>query len=393
MTHIPDVRSAMDRTRDQRLFHVSVAEAPSVAMLGVDGLIVTGAGATTTANAIRHVRPGMLVLVETADASRGFATADRPFLLADEDGLYADQPTSLAAYVAARLSLGDEYVLTPTGYLQNFDADALMSVVNELNTLGSDRVIGVIPADSGWLKPNRVHQLIGILQRCDYPLMLELGHTKNPLETAAKANGLITVLEALPTIGVGRADHLAGFEVAARSSGPVSTGLIPSRRRVTPPSERGQSYFARERRPQPWYPKIHRFVAMPTMETWHDQVPADDCTCAQCAPGRKPTDFGSTPDEHLAAAVHAAANLADLYRTISGPPNRRLRALTKIYAQATKGCADLSTLLKQTITVPKEQSTLAGAATTARRALVRTSFQQRTIRPPRIVAPQTSPPR
>lgn len=352
---------------DRRLLHVNVDEYPVVAGLaGLDGVVLTGKNADTVATQLRRSGSGLTVLVEAVSPGAAFATSDAPFVLPGADQMF---PMTLETYVAERLACGDPYVLSPTGYVAANDPASLKAVVLAANKVSTDRMVVVLPVDGAWLKDSHRRQLIAVIRRCEHPVALVLGSTQNPLDVG-RSTGLVEVLRELPEISLLRADHLSGVEAAARSNGMVAMGLIPSRRRITPPKKKGKSYFKHDRRPQLYHREVHRILAADTRDQWYANMPAP--TCAVCCGGRSFDRFDSSPADIRLGTRHNATCMLELITAMKGSRDQRVEKLANLYEASASNHEAQSKAMKRQIRVPPEQARLGSIAISERDANVRT---------------------
>lgn len=366
--------SAASWLTDRRLLHLDSKEADALELprfdthdehpIRIDGVIVCGKDAVSAASRLRQRRPDLVVLVEPEAFASAFATAGEPFAL-PTDTLF---PYSLADAVNDQMLNGAPFALTPSGYVRSTAPEALKAIVEQANQLTTDRVIVAIPLEESWLMASRCTQLIAILRRCVHPVVISLGSERKPLNNE-RARGLVTVLDSVEGIGVMRADHLVGLEALARSSGCAAFGLIPSRRRITPPAKTGSSFFNHDRRQHVLHRCFHRYLSAPTGDQWFANTAAPICA-EQCCKGRRTDPFPVA--DAIAAKNHNACTMLVLATLISGTRSERLATLAAIYYDAAVEHLNWSTLTGQKLKVPEEQMALASQST-PRKASVRTS--------------------
>lgn len=353
---------------DRRLLHVNVDEFPVVAdLVGLDGVVLTGKNSESVAMQLRRSGTALTVLVEAVPSSAAFASVENPFVLPEADSMF---PMTLETYVAERLAAGDPYVLSPTGYVAANDPASLKAVVLRANKVSTDRMLLVLPIDGAWLKESHRRQLIAVIRRSEHPVALVLGATQNPLDVG-RSSGLVEVLRELPDVSLLRADHLSGVEAAARSNGMVAVGLIPSRRRITPPQKQGNSYFRHDRRPQLYGPGVHRILAAATRDEWYANTPAP--TCSVCCGGRSFDGFDDSAGDKLLGARHNATCLLGLMTSMRGSLAQRVERLANLYETSVGGHEAQSKAMRRQLRVPPEQVRLGAIAISERDANVRTS--------------------
>jgi hypothetical protein len=375
--------SAISWLPDRRLLHLDAKEAGTVDLprfdaddehpIRIDGVIICGKGAASAATGLRQRRPDVVVLVEPKAFASAFATADEPFAL-PTDTLF---PYSLADAVNDQILNGAPFALTPSGYVRSTAPEALKAIVEQANQLTTDKLIVAVPLEESWLMASRCTQLIAILKRCVHPVVISLGSERKPLNNE-RARGLVTVLDKVEGIGVMRADHLVGLEALARSSGCATFGLIPSRRRITPPAKTGSSFFNHDRRQHLFHRCFHRYLSAPTGDQWFANTSAPICA-EQCCKGRRTDPFPVA--ELVAAKNHNACTMLVLASVINGTRSERLATLAAIYYDAAVEHVKWSTLTGQELKVPEEQAALASQGT-PRPASVRTGSPGTAIPPP-----------
>lgn len=354
--HLPAARWLLDR----RLVQADADEVKDLDLLmgetadrsSLDGVILTGKHAPHTARGLRRTRPELMVLVEPSSFASEYASEDEPFVL-PKDGLFA---TPLEELITQQLDNGEPYALTPTGYISNIDADALKAVINQGNQLDTERLVITVPIDSGWLKQSHVRQLTAVLRRSRHPLLVSLGAKGDPLDSAEKARGLVELMT-IENISFARVDHLVGLEALARTTGAASFGTIPSRRRITPPREKGQAFFKRSKVPYVYVKPLHRFMSGDTRkETYANTSPP---TCDDCCDGRQLDSFTDKPHDIVAAMNHNISSLIAVAAMLTGTADERRSKLASLYYDVAMEHVRLSALTGRRINVPIEQQMLA----------------------------------
>jgi hypothetical protein len=359
--------SAADWLPDRRLLHLDGTEADKVTLPGpqideehparLDGVIVCGADAVAAAAGLRLRRPDLVVVAEPEAFASAYATADAPFAL-PTDQLF---PYTLSDSIRDQLLTGAPFALTPSGYVRSTAPEALKAIVEQANEIVTNKLILAVPIEESWLMASRCRQLIAILKRSQHPVVIALGSEKKPLNTE-RARGLVTLLDSVQGIGIIRADHLVGLEALARSSGPVAFGLIPSRRRITPPNTTGSSHFKYDRRQHVLHPLFHRYLSAPTADQWFTNTPPLPGK-APCCGGRRLIPFDDDPNSKLAAKNHNARTMLMLASRIHGGRAERLAALATMYYDAADRHVDWSSITGQQLNVPDEQQSLAAQGT------------------------------
>jgi len=356
-----DQLSAAEWLRSRLLVTISDDEVTSLKLLTdseyqavpLDGVILTGAKAPTTARDLRAKHPTTTVLVEPNLTAKALATPDAPFVL-PTGGLV--DPT-FAEAVAEQLASTNSYVLTPTGYLSILEPGALRAVFQQANQIDTDRLIVTVPLDSGWLKSTYREQLIAILNSSRHPLLISLGADGEPLGSIDKSEGLVALLTHVENPSFTRADHLVGMEVLARSNGSVAFGTIPSRRRTTPPGKTGFSADKTEKRPHAYYPTLHRFIRGKISRQLFANTAPPPCDCPCCE--RRPLEaFADSPNDHIAAMNHNMATLLVKAMNITGTSRDRMLALQAIYVDAENMHRRWENILGRTLAVPDDQHRL-----------------------------------
>lgn len=332
----------------------------------IDGLVLVGANATTTARGVRARYPDLMVLVEPKPTASALATAEAPFVL-PMDGLF--QP-SLADLIVDRLANEDDYALTPTGYVSLVEPDGLKAIVDQANAIETERLIVTLPLESGWLKSTHRDQLIAIMNRSRHPLLVSLGSKGDPLDSSEKADGLVVLLGETDNVSFTRADHLVGMEVFARSASAVAFGTIPSRRRTTPPGTRGYASDKTERRPHIYFPTLHRFMRGGFARQLFANTPPPSCDQGCC--GRPLDEFRDTPEDHTAAMNHNISKLIAGAARITGTYQRRLDVLQQMYEEAEAEHRIWAGRIGRPLKVPSDQHRFGqlsgGLTTTARKS-------------------------
>jgi hypothetical protein len=275
------------------------------------GLVVRGGHAASTVASVRNAHPTMTLLIEPESASTYQATADEPFLPADE-GLF---PLSLADSLAGQRQAGASLVITPSGQVDAGDAPALKAIVNQANALDDADLLTLVPVSDRWLTPPDIDQLVAVLKRSRHPVLLGLvNSTDDPLIRQGAVDGYARLASEVPGIVMWRTD-LSGLGALAHGAVAAVIGQRPSQRRYAKVGVTSRSSKLADRTPHVLLPELLRYSRAQQMRTeWFATSPSLNCTCTYCH-GRDLDRFDKSPEAHAAAYLH---NLRALNALVDG---------------------------------------------------------------------------
>lgn len=209
----------------------------------VGGLVLRGSNAATGIKELVKNHFDRPLVLDPEGYTRAMATEDEPFPLAhdDEDGLFG---LTLEQELQSQRDCGACVALTPTGYLQAGDSDALRAAVHGALRLDRDDVVFSAPLDIAWFTEEHIGHLVAVMAGLPMPKAVFLGGQFDPPERYkhAVANLRRLVAEA-GDVAVLRTD-LTGFDVVSHGAFAASIGSGGSLRHIVPTGQ-----FARSSRP------------------------------------------------------------------------------------------------------------------------------------------------
>ncbi|SMD27629.1 hypothetical protein [Kibdelosporangium aridum] len=124
--------------------------------------------------------------------------------------------------------------LTPTGYLQAGDSDALRAAVRAAREIGRDDVLFSAPLDIGWFLNDHIDHLIAVLATLPLPKAVFLGGQFDPMDRYRDGvPNLRRVVAEAGDIAVFRTD-LTGFDAMSQGAFATSIGSGGSLRHIIP---------------------------------------------------------------------------------------------------------------------------------------------------------------
>jgi hypothetical protein len=261
----------------------------------IGGLVLAGAEAGKGAMKLRQSGFDRPVIVDPEGYKRAGATEDQPFAPRDGDGLF---PVTLEQELQAQRDCGACVALTPTGFLNAGDSDALRAVVRAAAQIDRDDVVVSLPLDVAWFTNEHIDHLIAVLSRLALPKAVFLGGQFNPMERyRAAVSNLRRVVAEAGDVAVLRTD-LTGFDALSHGAFATSIGTGGSLRHIVP---YGQHPHSSKRDPAPsvLFGELMTFYKGSTLHTKFADTRAPTCACAACQ-GRGINTFLGKDDAVLA---------------------------------------------------------------------------------------------
>ncbi|GAA2696086.1 MULTISPECIES: hypothetical protein [Actinosynnema] len=255
------------------------------------GLVITGKRSASTILQLRRAGYTGPLVSDSEGYLDGFATEDAPFILPSSDNvLDASFRVSLDDVLTAQRRNGATVALTPTGYIDVGESEALKAACTEFARLGRDDAVLSLPIDVGWLHEEHFPQLFAVLSRFEQPAALFLGAQFDPLSRNKRSTGNLRKLiaEAGP-LALFRTD-LAAFDAMTHGAFAASIGTGGSLRHVV---RKGAGPRSRVKDPSPsvLHPELMGFFKGALLATkFANLVPAQTCDCGTCD-GRELTRF------------------------------------------------------------------------------------------------------
>jgi hypothetical protein len=273
------------------------------------GLVASGKQAASTVTSLRNGYPTMTLLIEPTSASTYQASADEPFLLPADDGLF---PLSLGDCLTGQRQAGASLVITPSGQVDAGDAPALKAIVNQANALDDADLLTLVPVSDSWLAPPDIDQLVAVLKRSRHPVLLGLvNSTDDPLSRQGAVAGYARLASEVPGIVMWRTD-LSGLGALAHGAVAAVIGQRPSQRRYAKVGVTSRSSKLADKTPHVLLPELLRYSRAQQMRTeWFATSPSLNCTCEYCR-GRDLDRFDKSPEAHEAAYLHNLTMLNQL---------------------------------------------------------------------------------
>ncbi|MFE7128350.1 hypothetical protein [Streptomyces sp. NPDC057617] len=284
------------------------------------GLVLCGNEAINKAMELNRQGFNAPLLVDPELYTSHVATEEAPFPQTEgegfsfEDPLF-DDPLQMSLY--RQRAAGVTAAITPTGYIQAEDSDALLAAARQVNALDDPSVIFAAPVDVGWLQEDDcVGQLIGALNLIKGPKALMLGGQMDPLGRFPQAVGnLRRILASVPGVALMRTD-LAVFGALAHGASFGSYGAISSLRHIVPPGQPTQSSKAIMRAPHVLFPELMGFFMGSKIADSFASTDSPLCYCLVCE-GDGLDRFTSMLGEHQRqAAAHNVEVMGTWLRTV-----------------------------------------------------------------------------
>ncbi|HEV7566680.1 MAG TPA: hypothetical protein VGO31_12050 [Microbacteriaceae bacterium] len=306
--------SAAARRLDMRVLVVASSEAAAMAPhidVNVSGLVVAGADALSTVRGLRHVYPDLLLMAEPVAPKEYVATEDHPFML-DLSGIF---PQTLDDVLAGQAHAGASVMVTPTGFIDAGNSDALKAAVEQANLVERDDIVVLLPLHFRWSADPDVKQLIAVAKRSKHPVAIALGDRGNPLANKGVPAGYQQLFTAVPWAMPWRTD-LAGFDALANGAKAAVIGQLPSLRRFDLPGKTGFAQRPGEKVPHILLPEQLRYSRTSFMqESWFASVQPYTCECRICD-GRAVDRFGGSPEHRLEGHLHNLVAISEMRREI-----------------------------------------------------------------------------
>lgn len=208
------------------------------------------------------------------------ATQEEPFVLnSDGDGLFG---LTLEQELQRQRDCGACVALTPTGYLQAGDSDALRASVRAAARIDRDDVVFSVPLDVAWFTDEFIGHLVAVLSRLALPKAVFLGGQFDPMERYREAvANLRRVVAEAGDVAVLRTD-LTGFDAMSHGAFATSIGSGGSLRHMIPFGK-----FARSNKPDPspsvLFGELMSFHKGSTLYSkFADTRPPPACACQAC---------------------------------------------------------------------------------------------------------------
>ncbi|MFI0779330.1 hypothetical protein [Streptomyces sp. NPDC021212] len=280
------------------------------------GLVLCGKNALRQARKLRGQEQfsGPLLVDPAVYESRA-ASEEEPFPHASEDTFAFDDPLTVS--LAEQRAVGVTAPVTPTGYIQAEDSDALKAAAQRVAEL--DDVVFAVPVDVGWLREeDTVRQLIACLRLVKGPKAIMLGGQMDPLARHAKAVGhLQQVIEEVPGAALLRTD-LAAFGALAAGAAFTAFGAGSRLRHIVAPGEKAKTSKGFSTSPHVLFPELMDFFLGKTLADRFAAAPAPVCGCAACGGQWALDAFAKNAGERPArAAAHNVAVLMGWLRTLT----------------------------------------------------------------------------
>uniref|UniRef100_UPI003C7DBF71 hypothetical protein n=1 Tax=unclassified Streptomyces TaxID=2593676 RepID=UPI003C7DBF71 len=299
---------------------------------GRGGLVLCGDAAAGKAMELRREGFTAPLLVDPEVYTSHFATPEAPFPRTEHEGFSFGDPRfddPLRVSVDRQRAAGVTAAITPTGYIQAEDSDALLAAARQVEALADPLLVFAAPVDVGWLQDDdSVRQLIGALNLTKGPKALMLGGQMDPLGRFPRAVGnLRRVLASVPGAALMRTD-LAVFGALAHGASFGSYGTTGSLRHIVPPGQPTQSSRAIMRSPHVLIPELMGFFLGAKIAKAFAAADTPGCNCAFCD-GEGLDRFTSMRGEHQRqAAAHNVEVMGGWLRAVMAAPpgyGRQLR--------------------------------------------------------------------
>ncbi|MFF8418841.1 hypothetical protein ACIQ9I_14615 [Streptomyces sp. NPDC094461] len=268
------------QTRPTLVKRVSEQIAPSLS-----GLLLCGDTAARTAQRMRRNEgySGVL-LADPACYESAPATEEAPFPENEPDGFFMNDPLEVS--LSRQRAAGVTASISPTGYIQAEDSDALRAAARRMVELGDPSVIFAVPIDVAWLRNEEsTKQLIGFLQQVQGPKAIMLGGQMDPLSRYAKAvTHLRLLITEVPDAALVRAD-LAAFGALAAGALFTAFGGSSGLRHIVAPGEKAQTSRkggGGPTAPHVLHPELMDFYLGDNLADKYGGTPAPICECYAC---------------------------------------------------------------------------------------------------------------
>lgn len=289
------------------------------------GLVVTGAHVLTDIRSLRAAHPHM-VLVAESSSSEYHATEMEPFILPTGDGQLF--PPSLDEVVAGQRDAGASVVLLPAGYLSVGAEEVVRAVIERAREIRGDDIVVPLYLDEGWLKAENLKFLRAAIARSAHPVAVAFGSKTNPLSSEKRLlvyRALFAPDEASDVPRIAWRTDFAGIDAMTFGAHAAVMGVLPSQRRITPPSEKGKARNPKDRSPYVIIPGALHFKKAGAMRTeLFAGEPAPNCPCFSCH-GRPIDRF--TRDDVIEAHLHNLAMLDGVLVDVLGADGHDRRAM------------------------------------------------------------------
>ncbi|MDX2546899.1 hypothetical protein ACOT81_05215 [Streptomyces sp. WI04-05B] len=285
------------------------------------GLILSGGNATAKALQLRDEGYNGVLLADPALYEKTAATEEAPFPQTEPDGFFLNDP--LERSLEQQRAAGVTAPLTPTGYIQAEDSDALRAAVTRMTELDDPGVTFVVPIDVTWLRNEEsLHQLIAYLQDVNGPKAIILGGQMDPLARYAKSvHHLRQLITQVPDTALLRTD-LAAFGALAAGAAFTAFGATSSLRHTIVPGEKAQTgkKSGGPGSPHVLHPELMDFYLGETLAKKYAAAAAPICECYAC--GHKALDTFTSNQSPLPAeaAAHNIAVLMGWLRDLCATP-------------------------------------------------------------------------
>jgi hypothetical protein len=273
------------------------------------GLIIVQSGTTekqikTRGDLLRRVAESYsgLVLTDPAAHRQHGATPDRPFLL-PEDTLFGGDLNSV---LDDQRRAGAAVALTPTGYIDAGDTDALRCAAATVTRIDRNDMIFMVPIAVAMLGRTFFPQTSAILQDVPCPVALLLGGQFDPIDHSPRTvitnlRQLAMTLRHMAAFGT----DLNAFDVVAHGGFAAAIGSGSSLRHVIRPGEQPKSADPTDRSPSVLFPELATWRRGSTIAKWFGMRRSRTCCCAACD-GRPLAGFLNQEDQHAARAHDVA---------------------------------------------------------------------------------------
>jgi hypothetical protein len=313
---------------DQVLLHTNQLTAQQIIPLpsSIAGLVLSGKKAAAGIKKIRQSDSDLLLLRDPEGYRRALATEDEPFFLEDDEDENQERlfPLTLDECLQAQRDCGANLTLTPTGYLNADESDALRAVVREAARIERDDVLVSIPLDIAWLKNDLIGHVIAVLATLDKPKAVFLGGQFDPMERYKEAvENLRRLVADAGNVAVLRTD-LTGFDVMSHGAFATSIGTGGSQRHIVP---FGQPSFSnqQDQSPSVLFEELMSFHKGSTLAHRFANARPPVCTCTSC--GRRPLDTFLSRDDSVAAHRHGMYTWASWVNDMRAQPTIAHRAV------------------------------------------------------------------
>lgn len=270
------------------------------------GLVVGGSKWSSTVRGIRNAYPGMFLICDPSESEKHFATKNDPFP-------YDEDPNALALIAAptlnerldAQLHAGASIAMTPTGYIQAGDRDALKAVITDANKLNRDDTVAVLPLAYQWLAGKDVTFLLTAINRSHHPLAISLGDASgNPMSRSGVLDG-VRALAASDAAPMFHKTDLGGLEAMSFGALASGIGVIASKRRAGIPGTKGFAPRVTKGANVLLHDLARFRRSLDMQDQWYASINPPTCPCLVCK-GRPIDRFGRSNADCLEASKHNA---------------------------------------------------------------------------------------